>query len=180
MRESFKGLAGGLVLAVALVYLVMAVNFQSWLDPFIILMALPGAFSGIVWSLYVTQTTINVPSLMGAIMSIGVATANSILLVTFANQRRAEGAQAGEAALTAAVTRLRPVLMTAGAMILGMLPMSLGMGEGGEQNAPIGRAVIGGLLLATFATLFVVPVTYSLLGGGAGEKPPEEDAEMLL
>jgi len=179
MRESFKGLAGGLVLAVALVYLVMAINFQSWLDPFIILMALPGAFSGIVWSLYVTQTTINVPSLMGAIMSIGVATANSILLVTFANQRRAEGARAGEAAL-AAVTRLRPVLMTAGAMIMGMLPMSLGMGEGGEQNAPIGRAVIGGLLLATFATLFVVPVTYSLLRGRVGEKPPEEDAELLL
>ena len=180
MRESFKGLAGGLVLAVALVYLVMAINFQSWLDPFIILMALPGAFSGIVWSLYVTQTTINVPSLMGAIMSIGVATANSILLVTFANQRRAEGLRAGEAALAAAVTRLRPVLMTAGAMIIGMLPMSLGLGEGGEQNAPIGRAVIGGLLLATFATLFVVPVIYSLLRGRAGEKPPEEDAELLL
>ena len=180
MRESFKGLAGGLVLAVALLYLVMAINFQSWLDPFIILMALPGAFSGIVWSLYVTQTTINVPSLMGAIMSIGVATANSILLVTFANQRRAEGLRAGEAALAAAVTRLRPVLMTAGAMIIGMLPMSLGLGEGGEQNAPIGRAVIGGLLLATFATLFVVPVIYSLLRGRAGEKPPEEDAELLL
>jgi multidrug efflux pump subunit AcrB len=180
MRESFKGLAGGLILAVALVYLVMAINFQSWLDPFIILMALPGAFSGIVWSLYVTQTTINVPSLMGAIMSIGVATANSILLVTFANQRRAEGAQAGEAALAAAVTRLRPVLMTAGAMILGMLPISLGLGEGGEQNAPIGRAVIGGLLLATFATLLVVPVIYSLLRGRVGEKSPEEDAELLL
>jgi multidrug efflux pump subunit AcrB len=180
MRESFKGLAGGLVLAVALVYLVMAINFQSWLDPFIILMALPGAFSGIVWSLYVTQTTINVPSLMGAIMSIGVATANSILLVTFANQRRAEGVLAGDAALSAAVTRLRPVLMTAGAMILGMLPMSLGMGEGGEQNAPIGRAVIGGLLLATFATLFVVPVIYNLLHGRTGGRPPEEDAELLL
>jgi len=180
MRESFKGLAGGLVLAVALVYLVMVINFQSWLDPFIILMALPGAFSGVVWSLYVTHTTINVPSLMGTIMSIGVATANSILLVTFANQRRAEGVRAREAALAAAVTRLRPVLMTAGAMIIGMLPMSLGLGEGGEQNAPIGRAVIGGLLLATFATLFVVPVIYSLLRGRAGEKPPEEDAELLL
>jgi len=180
MRESFKGLAGGLVLAVALVYLVMVINFQSWLDPFIILMALPGAFSGVVWSLYVTHTTINVPSLMGTIMSIGVATANSILLVTFANQRRTEGVRAREAALAAAVTRLRPVLMTAGAMIIGMLPMSLGLGEGGEQNAPIGRAVIGGLLLATFATLFVVPVIYSLLRGRAGEKPPEEDAELLL
>ena len=179
MRESFKGLAGGLVLAVMLVYLVMAINFQSWLDPFIILMALPGALSGIVWSLYVTQTTINVPSLMGAIMSIGLATANSILLVTFANQRRTEGVQAGEAAMAAAVTRLRPVLMTAGAMIIGMLPMSLGMGEGGEQNAPIGRAVIGGLLLATVATLFVVPVIYSLLRGRVGANPREEDAELL-
>jgi len=179
MRESFLGLTGGLILAVALVYLVMAINFQSWLDPFIILTALPGAFSGIVWSLYVTQTTINVPSLMGAIMSIGVATANSILLVTFANQRRADGAQVREAALSAAVTRLRPVLMTAGAMILGMLPMSLGLGEGGEQNAPIGRAVIGGLLVATFATLFFVPVAYRLLREKARRKPPEEDSELL-
>ena len=180
MRDSFRGLAGGMVLAVALVYLVMVINFQSWLDPFIILTALPGAFSGIVWSLYVTQTTVNVPSLMGAIMSIGVATANSILLVTFANQRRAEGAAAGEAALSAAVTRLRPVLMTAGAMILGMLPMSLGLGEGGEQNAPIGRAVIGGLLVATGATLFFVPVAYTLLRGRVRAKPPEEDSELLV
>ncbi len=179
MRESFRGLAGGMILAVALVYLVMVVNFQSWLDPFLILMALPGAFSGIVWSLYVTQTTINVPSLMGSIMSIGVATANSILLVTFANQRLAEGLPAMEAALSAAATRLRPVLMTAGAMILGMLPMSLGMGEGGEQNAPIGRAVIGGLLAATVATLFFVPVVYSFFKARAGARPVEEDAEML-
>jgi|DewCreStandDraft_4_1066084.scaffolds.fasta_scaffold01779_23 multidrug efflux pump subunit AcrB len=179
MRESFQGLAGGLVLAVALVYLVMVVNFQSWLDPFIILMALPGAFSGIIWSLYVTQTTINVPSLMGAIMSIGVATANSILLVTFANQRRAEGLAAVEAALSAATTRLRPVVMTAGAMILGMLPMSLGLGEGGEQNAPIGRAVIGGLLAATLATLFFVPVVYSFFKENARTRPTEEDSEML-
>jgi multidrug efflux pump subunit AcrB len=179
MRESFRGLAGGILLAVGLVYLVMVINFQSWLDPFIILMALPGAISGIVWSLYITQTTINVPSLMGAIMSIGVATANSILLVTFANQRRAEGVPAGEAALSAAVTRLRPVLMTAGAMILGMLPMSLGLGEGGEQNAPIGRAVIGGLLAATLATLFFVPVIYSLLRGNSRSPAPEEDSELL-
>jgi len=179
MRESFRGLAGGLVLAVALVYLVMVVNFQSWLDPFIILMALPGAFSGIIWSLYVTQTTINVPSLMGAIMSIGVATANSILLVTFANQRRAEGASVREAALSAGGTRLRPVLMTAGAMILGMLPMSLGLGEGGEQNAPIGRAVIGGLLVATIATLFFVPVAYSILKGRTRPRLPQEDLELL-
>jgi multidrug efflux pump subunit AcrB len=179
MRESFRGLTGGLVLAIALVYLLMAVNFQSWLDPFLILMALPGAFSGIIWSLYVTQTTINVPSLMGAIMSIGVATANSILLVTFANQRRAEGLTPVEAALSAAATRLRPVLMTAGAMILGMLPMSLGLGEGGEQNAPIGRAVIGGLLAATIATLFFVPVAYSFFKEKVRPRPPEEDAEML-
>jgi multidrug efflux pump subunit AcrB len=179
MRESFLGLAGGLILAVALVYLVMAINFQSWLDPFIILTALPGAFSGIVWSLYITQTTINVPSMMGAIMSIGVATANSILLVTFANQRRAEGVQVREAALSAAVTRLRPVLMTAGAMILGMLPMAIGLGEGGEQNAPIGKAVIGGLLVATFATLFFVPVAYRLLRERVHRKPLEEDSELL-
>ena len=179
MRDSFRGLAGGIVLAVALVYLVMVINFQSWLDPFIILMALPGAFSGIVWSLYATQTTINVPSLMGAIMSIGVATANSILLVTFANQRRAEGLPAAEAALSAAATRLRPVVMTAGAMILGMLPMSLGLGEGGEQNAPIGRAVIGGLLAATIATLFFVPAVYSFFKARAHTRPAEEDAEML-
>jgi multidrug efflux pump subunit AcrB len=179
MRESFLGLAGGILLAVALVYLVMVINFQSWLDPFIILTALPGAFSGIVWSLYVTQTTINVPSLMGAVMSIGVATANSILLVTFANQRRAEGAPVRDAALSAGVTRLRPVLMTAGAMILGMLPMSVGLGEGGEQNAPLGRAVIGGLLAATVATLFFVPVAYGALKERTGARPPEEDAELL-
>jgi multidrug efflux pump subunit AcrB len=179
MRDSFLGLAGGMILAVALVYLVMAINFQSWLDPVIILTALPGAFAGIVWSLYVTRTTVNVPSLMGAIMSIGVATANSILLVTFANQRMAEGVPAQQAALLAAVTRLRPVLMTAGAMILGMLPLSLGFGEGGEQNAPIGRAVIGGLMVATLATLFFVPVAYRMLRGKGNSKPPEEDWELL-
>ena len=179
MRDSFRGLAGGILLAVALVYLVMVINFQSWLDPFIILTALPGAFSGIVWSLYVTQTTINVPSLMGTIMSIGVATANSILLVTFANQRLAEGAAVNEAALAAGVTRLRPVLMTAGAMILGMVPMSLGLGEGGEQNAPIGRAVIGGLLVATVTTLFFVPVAYSRLKETLRPRLPEEDSELL-
>jgi multidrug efflux pump subunit AcrB len=180
MRDSFQSLAGGLILAVALVYLVMAINFQSWLDPFIILMALPGAFSGIIWSLYVTQTTINVPSLMGTIMSIGIAAANSILLVSFANQRQATGATATDAVSTAAITRLRPVLMTAGAMILGMLPMALGLGEGGEQNAPIGRAVIGGLIVATFATLLFVPVAYSLLRGKVSPKPPEQDSEMLI
>jgi multidrug efflux pump subunit AcrB len=163
MRSSFLGLAVGLIFAVVLVYFVMVVNFQSWLDPFIILMALPGALSGIVLMLFVTQTTLNVPSMMGAIMSIGVATANSILLVNFANDLRETGADALTAALEAGFTRLRPVIMTALAMIVGMLPMALGLGEGGEQNAPLGRAVIGGLLLATVATLFFVPVVYSVL-----------------
>ncbi len=163
MRTSFIGLGVGLIFAVLLVYFVMVVNFQSWLDPFIILMALPGALSGIVLMLFVTQTTINVPSLMGAIMSIGVATANSILLVNFANDVRATGADSITAALEAGYTRLRPVIMTALAMVVGMLPMALGIGEGGEQNAPLGRAVIGGLLLATVATLFFVPVVYSVL-----------------
>ena len=163
MRTSFIGLGVGLVFAVVLVYFVMVVNFQSWLDPFIILMALPGALSGILLMLFVTQTTINVPSLMGAIMSIGVATANSILLVNFANDVRATGADSITAALEAGYTRLRPVIMTALAMVVGMLPMALGIGEGGEQNAPLGRAVIGGLLLATVATLFFVPVVYSVL-----------------
>ena len=153
----------------------MVVNFQSWLDPLIILMALPGALAGILWMLFVTQTTINVPSLMGAIMSIGVATANSILMVTFANDQRKEGANAHDAALAAGMTRLRPVLMTALAMIIGMLPMSLGLGEGGEQNAPLGRAVIGGLLLATFATLFFVPMVYSKLRAKAPVTQVEEE-----
>jgi multidrug efflux pump subunit AcrB len=163
MRSSFTGLGIGLIFAIVLVYFVMVVNFQSWLDPFIILMALPGALGGIVLMLFVTQTTLNVPSLMGAIMSIGVATANSILLVNFANDLRETGSDAVSAALEAGFTRLRPVVMTALAMIVGMLPMALGLGEGGEQNAPLGRAVIGGLLLATLATLFFVPVVYSVL-----------------
>jgi len=148
---------------VVLVYLLMAVNFQSWLDPFIILMAVPGALAGIVWVLFITQTTFSVPSMMGAIMCIGVATANSILMVVFANDQRTEGMDARSAALSAGHTRIRPVLMTALAMIIGMLPMALGLGEGGEQNAPLGRAVIGGLVLATITTLFVVPIVYSLL-----------------
>ena len=163
MISSFERLSLGLVFAVLLVYLLMVVNFQSWLDPFIILTALPGAFAGILWMLYITQTTISVPSLMGAIMAVGVATANSILMVTFANDERAEGKDHIEAALSAGATRIRPVLMTALAMIVGMLPMALGMGEGGEQNAPLGRAVIGGLLFATFSTLFFVPMVYSFL-----------------
>jgi multidrug efflux pump subunit AcrB len=163
MRSSFLRLALGIVFAVVLVYLLMAVNFQSWLDPFIILTALPGAMAGILWMLFVTGTTLSVPSLMGAIMSIGVATANSILLVTFANDQRSIVPGAREAMLAAGFARLRPVLMTAAAMLFGMLPMALSLGEGGEQNAPLGRAVIGGLMGATVTTLFIVPIIYSYL-----------------
>jgi multidrug efflux pump subunit AcrB len=163
MQSSFYRLGLGLLAAIVLVYLLMAVNFQSWVDPFIILTALPGALAGILWMLFVTQTTLNVPSLMGAIMCIGVATANSILMVVFANDERLEGKDARAAALSAGYTRLRPVLMTAAAMILGMLPMALGIGEGAEQNSPLGRAVIGGLLLATVTTLLIVPIVYSYL-----------------
>ena len=163
MNAAFVGLGAGMIFAIVLVYALMVVNFQSWLDPFIILTALPGAIAGVLWALFVTQTTINVPSLMGTIMSIGVATANSILLVTFANDERRAGHDALSAALSAGYTRLRPVLMTALAMMIGMLPMALGLGEGGDQNAPLGRAVIGGLAVATLATLFVVPVFYSLM-----------------
>jgi multidrug efflux pump subunit AcrB len=171
MNSAFLRLGLGLIFAVALVYLLMVVNFQSWLDPFIIITALPGGFCGIVWMLFVTHTTFSVPALMGAIMSVGVATANSILMVSFANDQMGAGADARSAALAAGATRLRPVLMTALAMVIGMLPMSLGLGEGGEQNAPLGRAVIGGLSVATFATLFLVPVVYSLLR----RRPPQED-----
>src|SRR5205807_7425087 len=163
LNSAFLRLGLGLIFAVVLVYLLMVVNFQSWLDPFIIITALPAGFCGIVWMLFVTHTTFSVPALMGAIMSVGVATANSILMVTFANDQMLEGHDSRTAALAAGATRLRPVLMTALAMILGMLPMSLGLGEGGEQNAPLGRAVIGGLLVATFATPFPVPVVYSVL-----------------
>jgi len=163
METSFYRLGIGLVFAIILVYFLMALNFQSWLDPFIILMALPGALSGILWMLFITQTTFSVPSMMGSIMCIGVATANSILMVVFANDQRLEGMDQRAAALAAGHTRIRPVLMTAAAMIIGMLPMALGFGEGGEQNAPLGRAVIGGLLLATLTTLFIVPIVYSLL-----------------
>jgi multidrug efflux pump subunit AcrB len=173
MESSFRGLGYGLVFAVLLVYLLMVVNFQSWLDPFVILMALPGALAGIAWMLFLSRTTLSVPALMGAIMCVGVATANSILVVTFANEQRAHGRDAVEAALAAAMTRLRPVIMTAMAMIIGMLPMSLGLGEGGEQNAPLGRAVIGGLLCATVTTLFFVPVMYSILR----RKAPVPDLE---
>jgi multidrug efflux pump subunit AcrB len=152
-----------MIFAVTLVYLLMTVNFQSWLDPFIILMALPGAMAGILWMLFLTGTTLSVPSLMGSIMCVGVATANSILVVTFANDQRETLQSAHEAMLAAGHARVRPVLMTATAMILGMVPMALGMGEGGEQNAPLGRAVIGGLMFATVTTLFVVPIVYTYL-----------------
>ncbi len=163
MRSSFIGLGLGLLFAIALVYLLIVINFQSWSDPFIIITALPGALCGIIWMLFLTRTTLNVPSLMGAVMSIGVATANSILVVTFAKERLAETRNARAAALEAGFIRLRPVMMTALAMIIGMVPMALGLGEGGEQNAPLGRAVIGGLLLATVATLFFVPVIFNLM-----------------
>jgi CzcA family heavy metal efflux pump len=165
MQSAFVRLGLGILFAAVLVYLLMVVNFQSWLDPFIIITALPGALVGIVWMLILWRTTFSVPSLMGAIMAVGVATANSILLVTFANEKREEGLDALSSALEAGRTRLRPVLMTSLAMIIGMFPMSLGLGEGGEQNAPLGRAVIGGLILATATTLLFVPVVYSLLRG---------------
>lgn len=163
MRESYAGLFNGMAFAVVLVYLFLVINFQSWIDPLIVLMAVPFALGGVMWMLYLTQTHLSVPALMGTLMCIGLTTANSILVVTFANQRMEAGDDAFVAAEIAGFTRLRPVLMTAGAMILGMIPMALGVGEGGEQNAPLARAVIGGLLFATFATLIFVPTMYRLL-----------------
>jgi multidrug efflux pump subunit AcrB len=163
MRESYTGLFTGIALAVVLVYLFLVINYQSWIDPLIVLMAVPFTLSGVMWMLFLTQTHLSVPALMGTLMAIGLTTANSILVVTFANQRMEEGDQPLVAAVTAGYTRLRPVLMTAGAMILGMVPMAIGVGEGGEQNAPLARAVIGGLLFATFATLVFVPIMYRLL-----------------
>jgi multidrug efflux pump subunit AcrB len=163
MRESYAGLFSGIALAIVLVYLFLVINFQSWIDPLIVLLAVPFALGGVMWMLFLTQTHLSVPALMGTLMCIGLTTANSILVVTFANQRMAAGDEPLVAAATAGYTRLRPVLMTAGAMILGMVPMALGVGEGGEQNAPLARAVIGGLLFATFATLVFVPTMYRLL-----------------
>src|SRR5712664_2628705 len=165
MDSSFLGLGVGLIGAIVLAYLLIVVNFQSWLDPFIIITALPGALAGICWTLLLTRTTLNVPSLTGAIMCMGVATANSILMVSFAREQLDEGKSARDAALEAGFVRIRPVLMTALAMIIGMVPMAVGLGEGGEQNAPLGRAVIGGLIFATFATLFFVPCVFSLIHG---------------
>jgi multidrug efflux pump subunit AcrB len=163
MRESYTGLFTGIALAIVLVYLFLVMNFQSWLDPLIVLMAVPFALAGILWMLFLSQTPMSVPALMGTLMCIGLTTANSILVVSFANQRMDAGDNPLVAATTAGYTRLRPVLMTASAMILGMVPMALGIGEGGEQNAPLGRAVIGGLLFATVATLIFVPTMYRLL-----------------
>lgn len=173
MRSSFTGLGLGIVFAILLVYIILVVNFQSWLDPLIIIGALPGALAGIIWMLYLTGTTLTVPALMGAIMSMGVATANSVLLITFADDQRQAGRTAAEAAVDAGFARLRPVCMTALAMIIGMLPMALGLGEGGEQNAPLGRAVIGGLLMATCFTLVVVPLIYGVLRREAVVRDPE-------
>jgi CzcA family heavy metal efflux pump len=165
MRSSFRGLGFGLIGAIILAYLLIVVNFQSWLDPFIIITALPGALAGICWILLLTHTTLSVPSLTGAIMCMGVATSNSILMVSFAREQMSEGKSARDAALQAGFVRMRPVLMTALAMIIGMVPMAIGLGEGGEQNAPLGRAVIGGLIFATFATLFFVPCVFSMIHG---------------
>ena len=163
MRSSYLGLGIGLIGAIVLIYFLLVVNFQSWLDPFIIITALPAALAGVIWGLFLTQTTVSVPALMGAIMSLGVATANSVLVVSFARENLQRGAEPITAALEAGAGRIRPVLMTALAMMIGMLPMSMGMGEGGEQNAPLGRAVIGGLAFATVATLFFVPVVFSFM-----------------
>ena len=165
MAASYTGLLVGLTGAILLVYLLIVINFQSWLDPFIIITALPAAIAGIAWMLLLTGTTLSVPALTGAIMCMGVATANSILMVSFARGRMDQGATAQQAAIEAGFTRFRPVLMTALAMIIGMLPMALGLGEGGEQNAPLGRAVIGGLLFATVATLFFVPAVFAMIHG---------------
>jgi multidrug efflux pump subunit AcrB len=177
MRSSFVGLSVGLVMSIVLIYLLIVVNFQSWLDPFIIITALPGALAGIVWMLLLTHTTLNVPSLTGAVMCMGVATANSILVISFARERMADGLTAWDAALEAGYTRMRPVIMTALAMIIGMFPMALGWGEGGEQNAPLGRAVIGGLIFATVATLFFVPVIFSVMHGGRTDRIAANVAE---
>src|SRR5437763_7734998 len=165
MASSFEGLLFGLVMSIVLVYLLIVVNFQSWLDPFIIITALPGALAGICWMLFLTHTTLSVPALTGAVMCMGVATANSILVVSFAREQMEEGKPARQAALEAGFVRIRPVIMTALAMIIGMVPLAIGLGEGGEQNAPLGRAVIGGLIFATFATLFFVPTVFSVIHG---------------
>jgi multidrug efflux pump subunit AcrB len=180
MRTSYDGLLAGLAFAIVLVYFLIVVNFQSWLDPFIIIMALPAALAGIIVFLFLTHTNLSVPALMGAIMCMGVATANSILVVAFATERLASHGDPLQAAIEAGFTRFRPVLMTALAMIIGMIPMALGLGDGGEENAPLGRAVVGGLLCATVATLVFVPTVFGLLhgmrlSGGKTQSPLTED-----
>jgi len=179
MNSSYAGLSIGMLMAIALIYLLLVVNFQSWLDPFIILTALTGALAGVIWGLHVTSTTLSVPAMMGAIMCLGVATANSVLVITFARNYLQEGMDSVKAAWTAGTGRLRPVIMTATAMIIGMFPMALGLGEGGEQNAPLGRAVIGGLMLATVATLLFVPVVFSLLHRKPIATTPQEPKESV-
>ena len=176
MRSSYIGLLSGLVFAIMLDYLLIVVNFQSWLDPFIIISALPAAISGIIWFLFITHTRISVPALTGAIMCMGVATSNSILVISFAREQLEETVgDAQAAALSAGYVRFRPVLMTALAMIIGMMPMAFGLGEGGEQNAPLGRAVIGGLLFATVSTLFFVPTFFSVLHGRREKRRRERE-----
>jgi multidrug efflux pump subunit AcrB len=174
MTSSFEGLSIGLVMSIVLVYLLIVVNFQSWLDPFIIITALPGALAGICWMLFLTHTTLSVPALTGAVMCMGVATSNSILLISFARERMDEGEHPIQAAVDAGYVRMRPVIMTALAMIIGMLPMAMGFGEGGEQNAPLGRAVIGGLVFATVATLLFVPVIFSIFHGWIAKRSGEK------
>jgi multidrug efflux pump subunit AcrB len=170
MNSAFTGLLFGLLGAIVLVYLLIVVNFQSWSDPFVIITALPAALAGIVWMLFATGTTLSVPALTGAIMCMGIATANSVLVISFARERLAETGDAVAAAVDAGFVRFRPVLMTAFAMIIGMAPMALGLGEGGEQNAPLGRAVIGGLIFATFTTLMFVPVVFSIVHARDGKE----------
>ena len=180
MYQSFSSLRLGIVLAIILVYLLMVANFQSWLEPLVIMLAVPGALAGVLWMLALTHTTLNVESLMGAVMAVGVGVANGNLVVIFANELREQGYSPAAAAIEAARTRLRPVLMTALAMVLGMLPMALAFGEGGEQNAPLGRAVIGGLIVATFMTLFVVPAVYSVFGANAiGKHARDAEVESI-
>ena len=177
MRSSYISLLGGLVFSIVLVYMLIVVNFQSWVEPFIIITALPAALAGIVLFLFYTRTTLSVPALMGAIMCMGVATANSILVVSFAKIRYEEHQDAVLAAIESGLTRFRPVCMTALAMIIGMIPMALGLGDGGEQNAPLGRAVIGGLMFATIATLVFVPAVFALVHGGKPEGKQQAAAQ---
>ncbi len=174
MNSAYSGLLFGLLGAIVLVYFVIVINFQSWSDPFIVITALPAALAGIIWMLFATHTPLSVPALTGAIMCMGVATANSVLVISFAREKLKDLGDATQAALEAGFVRLRPVLMTALAMVIGMLPMALGLGEGGEQNAPLGRAVIGGLIFATVSTLFFVPVVFSIIHRHQGPKPAPE------